>query len=62
MFEHGYVYVDQAGRIVSSGQMEPGSSIENFFKDQLAERLCNAYGADSARFFAFHRNGVAKVA
>ncbi len=61
LFEHGYVYVDQSGRIRPGTQMQPGSSIENVFKDQLAERICAAYSMDSARFFEFHRNVVANV-
>lgn len=62
VFEHGYVYVDQSGRILSSVRTEPGSSIENFFKDQLAERTCAAFSVGSAKYFEFHRNVVATVA
>ncbi len=61
MFEHGYIYVDSTGAIRTDNRVTPGSSLEEFFAERLAEHVCAAYSDASATFFAYHRVHFARI-
>ncbi|MBA8953917.1 hypothetical protein ACFQU9_44470 [Actinomadura namibiensis] len=59
LFEHGYLYVDDTGKITASasGLADPGLA------GPLQERMgqsCAAFGPDSRGYFAWHRTHVAQ--
>jgi hypothetical protein len=56
LFEHGYLYVDAAGRIQindANGRRSTTDLLD--VANGLANRACTAAGQESAGFFTWHR-------
>ncbi|MFI9388593.1 hypothetical protein [Kutzneria sp. NPDC052558] len=55
VFEHGYIYVDDEGKIRPGPRCDVFPAVADFVKLTFADRACGAYGAKSKPFFEYHR-------
>jgi hypothetical protein len=55
VFEHGYIYVDEDGKIQPGPRCEVFPVVRNFVKVTFADRECGAYGVKSKQYFEYHR-------
>ncbi len=55
VFEHGYIYVDDDGKIQPGPRCDVFPVVRNFVKVTFADRECGAYSAKSKPFFEYHR-------
>lgn len=58
VFEHGYIYVDEDGRIRSGPRCGEHEVLATFVSINLEGKRCAAYGTGSRPFFEYHRDRV----
>ncbi|QUQ67928.1 hypothetical protein JJ691_56660 [Kutzneria sp. CA-103260] len=55
VFEHGYIYVDDDGKIQPGPRCDVFPAVREFVKFAFTDRECGAYGVKSKPFFEYHR-------
>lgn len=55
VFEHGYIYVDDDGKIKPGPRCDVFPVVRGFVELTFADRECRAYSASSKPFFEYHR-------